>query len=139
MPIREALHRVGKSLHADVGEDPGGALWIAMTLAKRRAGGLPKQLRYRIGLDIDEAHRTVFFQEWLWEEDHGPRLDMAARLEEKDQAFRISPADAPGNVEQVALLFAKRYGTPFDFPQVRQRLRDACLTEGYRLRHLIPL
>lgn len=139
MPIRDALHRVAKALHADVEGEPGGGLAFSMVLARRQAGGLPKLLRYRIALDVDEPARTVHFQESLWEEDAGPRLDVAARFEEKEQAFRVSPADAPGNVERVALLFARRYKGRFDFPQVRQRLRDACLTEGYRLRHLIPL
>lgn len=139
MPLRAALQRVGRTLRADVTDEPGGGLALEMVLARRAAGRLPKCLRYRIALDVDEAGRTVFFQERLWEEDAGPALDVAAHFEEKEQAFRVSPADAPGNVERVAQLFAQRYGSGFDFPQVRQRLRDACLAEGYRLRHLIPL
>lgn len=139
MPIRDALRRVGQSLHADVGETPGGAVWFELVLARRQAGVLSKRLRYRVGLDVEEGPRTVFFQERLWEEDAGPRIDLAAGFEEKEQAFRVSPPEAPGNVERVALLFAQRYGRTFDFPQVRQRLRDACLMEGYRLRHLVPL
>jgi hypothetical protein len=139
MAVRDALRRVGKTLRADVEEEPDGTLVLALVLARRQAGGLPKLLRYRIRLDVDDAGRTVFFQEWLWEEDGGPRLDVADRFEEKEQAFRVSPATAPGNVERVAALFSRRYGVAFDFPQVRQRLRDACVAEGYRLRHLIPL
>lgn len=138
MVLRDALVRVGKALHADVGEDADGAVWMEVVLARRRAGTLEKRLRYRIGLQADPASRTVFFEEWLWEDDGRP-LDLAARLAEKEQAYRVSGAEAPGNVEAVASLFARRYGTEFDFPEVRLRLRDACAAEGYQLRHLIPL
>ncbi len=138
MGILDALVQVGKSLHADVEEDADGKLWIEVVLARRQAGALHKRLRYRIGLEADPASQTVFFEEWLWEDDGRP-LDLAARLGEKEQAYRVSDAEAPGNIEAVALLFAQRYGTAFDFPEVRLRLRDACATEGYQLRHLIPL
>ena len=138
MAIRDALVRVGKALHADVEEDADGALWLEMVLARRQAGSLQKRLRYRIGLEADPASTTVFFQEWLWEDDGGP-LDLAARLAEKEQAYRVSGAEAPGNIESVASLFAQRYGARFYFPEVRLRLRDACAAEGYQLRHLIPL
>jgi len=138
MGIRDALRRVGKGLHADVSEEPD-KLWLDLVLAKRVAGGSPKMLRYRIGLDADDASKTVFFQEWLWEEDATLGLDLAERFGEREQAYRVSGAEAPGNVETVAELFAQRYGMEFDFPQVRLRLRDACGAEGYHLRHLIPL
>ena len=138
MGLRDALVRVGKALHADVEEDPDGTLWIEVTLARRKAGALTKRLRYRIGLEADPASGTVFFQEWLWEDDGRP-FDLAARLGEKEQAYRVSGAEAPGNIESVASLFAQRYGAGFDFPEVRLRLRDACAAEGYQLRHLIPL
>jgi hypothetical protein len=138
MAIRDALVRVGKALHADIEEDPDGTLWLEVVLARRQAGALQKRLRYRIGLESDPASSTVFFQEWLWEDD-GNRLDFAKRLAEKDQAYRVSNAEAPGNIESVAVLFAQRYGLEFDFPQIRLRLRDACAEEGYQLRHLIPL
>jgi hypothetical protein len=139
MPIREALRRVGKGLHAQVDEDADGTLWLEVVLARRRAGHMLKRLRYRVGLDADDASRTVFFQEWLWEDDAAPGVDVAARFAEKEQAYRVTGADVPGNVERVALLFAQRYHAEFDFPDVRRRLRQACLIEGYRLRHLIPL
>jgi hypothetical protein len=138
MGLRDALVRVGKELHADVEEDPDGTLWLEVVLARRQAGSLQKRLRYRIGLESDPASKTVFFQEWLWEDDGSP-FDLAARLAEKEQAYRVSGAEAPGNIESVASLFAARYGTEFDFPEVRLRLRDACAGEGYQLRHLIPL
>ena len=138
MGLRDALVRVGKQLHADVEEDPDGTLWLELTLARRQAGTLTKRLRYRIGLEADPAATTVFFQEWLWEDDGRP-IDLAARLAEKEQAYRVSGAEAPGNIESVAPLFAQRYGAAFDFPEVRLRLRDACASEGYQLRHLIPL
>jgi hypothetical protein len=139
MPIRDSLRRVGKALRADVEEDASGTLWLEMVLARRQACVLLKRLRYRIGLESDEASRTVFFQEWLWEDEAHPGIDVAARFAEKEQAYRVSGADAPGNIEHVALLFAKRYGAGFDFPQVRNRLRQACEADGYSLRHLIPL
>lgn len=139
MVLRDALRQVGKAMHAEVGEDADGTLWIELALARRIAGHVLKTLRYRIGLESDPASQTVFFQEWLWEADSGHGFDLAARLAEKEQAYRVSGADAPGNIEQVASLFAQRYGTEFDFPEVRLRLRDACRAEGYRLRHLIPL
>jgi len=138
MGLRDALVQVGKSLHADVEEDGEGRVSIEVVLARRRAGTLEKRLRYRIGLESDPASRTVFFQEYLWEDDGRP-LDLAARLGEKEQAYRVSGAEAPGNIEAVASLFAQRYGAEFDFPEVRLRLRDACAAEGYQLRHLIPL
>lgn len=139
MGVRDAIRRVGKALRAEVEEDANGTVWLEMVLARRYAGLLLKRLRYRIGLDVDDAARTVFFQEWLWEDDAAPGLDVAPRLNEKEQAYRVTGAEAPGNVERVALLFAKRYGSGFDFPQVRQRLHHACLAEGFHLRHLIPL
>ena len=139
MAIRDALTQAGKALHADVGDGPDGRLALSMVLARRQAGALLKRLRYRIALDADDASRTVFFEEWLWEEDATPGLDVAAGFAEKEQAYRVSGAEAPGNVEQVAVLFAQRYGVALDFPQVRLRLRDACEAEGYQLRHLIPL
>jgi hypothetical protein len=138
MGVREALVRVGKALHATIEEDPDGTLWLEVVLARRQAGSLQKRLRYRIGLESDPASKTVFFQEWLWEDDGSP-FDLAARLAEKEQAYRVSGAEAPGNIEAVAVLFAQRYGAQFDFPEVRLRLRDACVGEGYQLRHLIPL
>jgi hypothetical protein len=138
MAILDALRLVGKALHADVEEDPG-SLSLSMVLAKRQAGLLQKRLRYRVRLETDDASQTVFFQEWLWEDDDAPGLDLASRIDEKEMAYRVSGAEAPGNVEQVAQLFQSRYGASFDFPQVRLRLRDACESEGYQLRHLIPL
>ena len=138
MGLHEALVQVGKALHADVEEDADGTLWMEVTLARRQAGALTKRLRYRIGLEADPAATTVFFQEWLWEDDGRP-FDLASRLAEKEQAYRVSGAEAPGNIESVAPLFAQRYGAEFDFPEVRLRLRDACAAEGYQLRHLIPL
>ncbi|MHB1260710.1 MAG: hypothetical protein ACYC2H_03235 [Thermoplasmatota archaeon] len=138
MGLRDALVQVGKALHADVEEDGEGRISIEVVLARRQAGTLTKRLRYRIGVEADPASRTAFFQEWLWEDDGRP-LDLAARLAEKDQAYRVSGAETPGNIESVATLFAQRYGTEFDFPEVRLRLRDACTAEGYQLRHLIPL
>jgi hypothetical protein len=138
MGIREALVRVGKQLHADVEEDADGTISIGVVLARRQAGTLTKRLRYRIALESDPASNTVFFQESLWEDDGGP-FDLAGRLAEKEQAYRVSGAEAPGNIESVASLFAQRYGAEFDFPEVRLRLRDACAAEGYQLRHLIPL
>lgn len=138
MGLRESLLRVGKALHADVEEDPDGSLSFEVVLARRTAGTLHKRLRYRIRLESDPASTTVFFQEWLWEDDERP-LDMAGRFAEKEQAYRVSGAEAPGNIESVASLFAQRYGAEFDFPEVRLRLRDACTAEGHQLRHLIPL
>lgn len=138
MGLQDALVRVGKALHADVEQDGEGQVAIELVLARRRAGTLEKRLRYRIALEADPASRTVFFQEWLWEDDGLP-FDLAGRLAEKDQAYRVSGAEAPGNIESVASLFAQRYGAEFDFPEVRLRLRDACAAEGYQLRHLIPL
>ena len=138
MGIRDALVQVGKALHADVEEDLDGTLWFEVVLARRQAGTLQKRLRYRIGLESDPASKTVFFQEWLWEDD-GRAFDLGARFAEKEQAYRVSGAEAPGNIETVARLFAQRYDTRFDFPEVRLRLRDACVAEGYQLRHLIPL
>ena len=138
MGIREALVRIGKELHADVEQDADGALSIELVLARRQAGTLTKRLRYRIALESDPASKTVFFQESLWEDDGRP-LDLAGRLGQKEQAYRVSAAEAPGNIESVAVLFAQRYGATFDFPEIRLRLRDACAAEGYQLRHLIPL
>jgi hypothetical protein len=139
MAIQDALRRVGQELHADVDVDGRGVLSIEVVLAKRQAGHLQKALRYRIALEADAASKTVFFQEWLWEADRTVGLDVASRLNEKEQAYRVSGAEAPGNIEIVAGLFAQRYGAQFDFPEVRMRLRDACESEGYQLRHLIPL
>lgn len=131
--------RFGKELHADVAEGSDGRLSVEMVLARRQAGTLLKRLRYRIGLDADDAAHTVFFEESLWEEDATPGLDVAAGFAEKEQAYRVSGAEAPGNVEQLGALFASRYGVDVDFPQIRLRLRDTCEAEGYQLRHLIPL
>ena len=139
MAIRDALVRLGKALHADVEEGTDGRLSLSMVLARRQAGVLQKRLRYRIGLDADDAAHTVFFEEWLWEEDATPGLDVAPGFAEKEQAYRVSGAEAPGNVEQVGALFEQRYGVAMDFPQIRLRLRDTCEAEGYQLRHLIPL
>jgi hypothetical protein len=138
MGVREALVQVGKQLHADVEEDADGTLWIEVVLARRRAGTLEKRLRYRIGLESDPASGTVFFQETLWEDD-GRSFDLGSRLAEKEQAYRVSGAESPGNIESVASLFAQKYDAEFDFPEVRLRLRDACAAEGYQLRHLIPI
>jgi hypothetical protein len=139
MGLREALIQVGKALHADVEEDPDGTLAFQVVLARRMAGTLQKRLHYRVSLESDPASKTVFFEERLWEDDGAAGLDMAGRLAEKEQAYRVSGAEATGNIEQVAALFAQRYGTEFDFPEVRMRLRDACASEGFQLRHLIPL
>lgn len=139
MGVREALIQVGKALHADVEEDADGTLSFHIVLARRMAATLQKRLHYLIRLESDPASRTVFFEERLWEDELGPGLDMAGRLAEKEQAYRVSGAEAPGNIESVASLFAQRYGAEFDFPEVRLRLRDACAAEGYQLRHLIPL
>lgn len=138
MSVRDAVRRVGAALNASVEEDPGGTLWIDLVVARRQAGPFFKRLRYRIGVDADPAARTVFFQEFLWEDDGRP-VDLGGRLAEKEQAYRVTGADARGNVEGLARAFAPRYGATFDFPQVRRRLRDAVAAEGYQLRHLIPL
>lgn len=139
MSVQDALRRAGKALHADVEEDADGTVTLQLALARRRAGTALQTLRYRVALECDPASRTVFFQETLWEDDGRPALDLAARLAEKEQAYRVTGAEARGNLEQVAALFEQRYGARFDFPQIRLQLRDACEAEGYQLRHLIPL
>jgi hypothetical protein len=137
--VQEALRRVGKALHADVEEDADGTVSLQLALARRQAGRVLQTLRYRVTLESDPASKTVFFQETLWEDDGRPVLELAARLAEKEQAYRVTGAEARGNLESVAALFAQRYGATFDFPHVRLRLRDACEAEGYQLRHLVPL
>jgi hypothetical protein len=137
--VQDALRRVGKALHADVEEGADGLVTLQLALARRRAGQVLQTLRYRVTLESDPASRTVFFQETLWEDDDRPTVDMAARLAEKEQAYRVTGAEARGNLESVAALFEQRYQATLDFPQIRLRLRDACAAEGFQLRHLIPL
>jgi hypothetical protein len=137
--VQDALRRVGKALHADVEEDADGTVTLQLDLARRRAGQVLQTLRYRVTLESDPASATVFFQETLWEDDDTPSVDLAGRLGEKEQAYRVTGPEARGNLETVAALFERRYGAQFDFPQIRLRLRDACEAEGYQLRHLIPL
>jgi hypothetical protein len=139
VPLEEALRRVGRALHADVEVEPDGAVALQLALARRQAGKVLQTLRYRVRLEGDPASRTVFFQETLWEDDGRPALDLAARLAEKEQAYRVTGAEGRGNLEGVAALFGQRYGVTFDFPQIRLRLRDACEAEGFTLRHLVPL
>lgn len=139
MSVQEALRRIGKALHADVEVDADGTVTLQLALARRRAGQVLQTLRYRVALECDPASRTVFFQETLWEDDDSPSVDLAARLGEKEQAYRVTGAEARGNLESVARLFEQRYQATLDFPQIRLRLRDACEAEGYQLRHLIPL
>ena len=139
MSVQDALRRVGKALHADVEVDGRGTVSLQLALAKRHAGHVLQTLQYRVTLESDPASRTVFFQETLWEDDGRTALDLGPRFAEKEQAYRVTGAEARGNLEQVATLFEQRYHARFDFPQIRLRLRDACEAEGYQLRHLIPL
>lgn len=135
--IRDALRLHAKALHAEVEELEQG-LAFELVLAKRRTHAALRQLRYRVVLEVHEGEGTVFFQESLWEMDEGLGGDLASRFGDREQAYRITPADAPGSVEALAARFSG-YKLQVDFPQIRQGLKAVCEAEGFRLRHLQPL
>ncbi len=141
MAVLAALARVAKELHADLEPVGPHSLAFALTLARRRTALAPRVLRFRVYLQVDEEERVVYFTETLWEQDANPRpgLELSHAFGPKQETFIVQRVGPPGMVEQQAELFAKRYHHEFDFAPIRQRLRDACKAERYKLRHLLPV
>ena len=141
MSIVAALRRVGHELHADV-EDAGGHVALEMTLAKRDTPAALRHLRYRIQLDVEEDEKTVYFTESLWERGVAAKgaIDLAPRLAGKEETFRVEEVPSgTGDLELQSRLFEKRYQVRLDLAPVRRRLKAACASEGYDLRHLVQV
>ncbi len=138
MGLDEAIRFLARQLHADI--DGSDGHWVLeFTLAERRAGSELRHLRYRLALDEEEGDAVVYFEDTLWERVATKGLDLGGALRDKEEAFLVAPPTDGGAVEKQASHFEQRYGTHLDFPGLRRRLADAVKTEGYSLRHLIPL
>lgn len=137
MSIEAALKKVGQALRAEIEED-GPRMAFEVTLAKRKTTMELRHLRYRVGIEVDESQRTVFFEEMLWERIDHPGIALDAAFRGQEEAYRVA------NVRERSLaahraLFSQRYKLEFDFAGFRRQLGEACAKEGYQLRRLVPL
>ncbi|HLF15898.1 MAG TPA: hypothetical protein VI796_00470 [Candidatus Thermoplasmatota archaeon] len=139
MALLDALRRVGKAFHADVEEAPG-EVAFELVIARRLAGRVAKQLRYRVRLEADDGEHTVYFSEVLWERDDGRGgLDLTPRFGAREEAFRVAREAESAALDAQVALFELRYGARLDFAPLRKAVAEACRAEGYELRHLVPL
>src|SRR5687767_11191629 len=113
MAIGPALKMVGQGLHAEI-EDDFPRMAFELTLAKRKTTMELRHLRYRVGLEVDEEQKTVFFEEMLWERPETPGLALDSAFRGNEEAYRVA------NLRERSLaahraLFAQRYKLEFDF------------------------
>lgn len=138
MDVLQALADVAHAQGAEV-RLQGGTLVAEWTVARRRAGGALRHLRYRIQVEADEPDRTVLMAETLWERTSGHAVDLGADLHGKDESYRVATVWERSAWEAQAGLLKVAYDVAFDFARLRHKLEKACTRAGYRLRQLIPV
>ncbi|HBG92556.1 MAG TPA: hypothetical protein DDX12_03675 [Nitrospiraceae bacterium] len=135
--IVEEIQKFAESVSADIKGEKG-VLKLSKTIAERKSFLSKKKLVYTAKISIDENKKEIIFSEFLKESGFGISAgedDSSPGFGFKKETYGTDTKMRSGTIKEQSSLFGKKYNYSFDFPQIRNAVKEIASRSGYILHY----
>lgn len=142
MSIIEEIQKLAEENSVELKEKKG--VWTFKAVAAERKAFLSKKkLEYIVRFRIDDAAKTLRFNEMLKESGSGISSgsgfdgDMSPGFGFKKETYKTGAGPREGTIEEQSNLFGQKYDYSFDFKSIRDKIEAIASAQGYSLDYVL--